>query len=144
MSLIAYFDFRPDMPLSCDHCGWTGKAGETLLDWTSEVAPVLDRECPQCLTLLLVLRFLPRGGRIAAVVASGLVVCAVALARVVLGVHFVSDVLAGITLGITWVAVTTWAYVAWRRETDQPVEGPAEVGTAEQPPSPSPAETDSI
>lgn len=95
-----------------------------------------------CLLLLLVLRFLPRCGRIAAVVAAGLVVCAVALARVVLGVHFVSDVLAGITLGITWVAVTTWAYVAWRRETDQPVERPAEVGTAEQPPSPSPAEND--
>ena len=40
------------------------------------------------------------------------------------------------TLGIAWVAVTTWAYVAWRRETGQPVEGPAEVGTAEQPAAP--------
>jgi membrane-associated phospholipid phosphatase len=88
-----------------------------------------------CLLLLLVLRFLPRRGRIAAVVLAGLVVGAVSLARVVLGVHFVSDVLAGITLGITWVAVTTWAYVAWRRETDQPVDGPAEVTSAEQPPA---------
>jgi membrane-associated phospholipid phosphatase len=82
-----------------------------------------------CLLLLITLRFLPRGGRIAAV----LIVGTVALARVVLGVHFVSDVLAGITLGIGWVAVTTWAYVAWRRETGQPVERPAEVGTPEQP-----------
>ena len=49
-----------------------------------------------------------------------------------LGVHFVSDVLAGITLGIAWVAVTTWAYVAWRRETAQPVARAADVGTAEQ------------
>jgi hypothetical protein len=57
MSILEYFDFRHDMPLSCDHCGWTGPAGETLLDWTFEVAPVLDRECPQCLTILLVLRF---------------------------------------------------------------------------------------
>jgi membrane-associated phospholipid phosphatase len=64
-----------------------------------------------------------------------LVVGTVSLARVMLGVHFVSDVLAGITLGITWVAVTTWAYVAWRRETDQPVDGPAEVTSAEQPPA---------
>jgi len=56
----------------------------------------------------------------------------VGLARVVLGVHFVSDVLAGIMLGMAWVAVTTWAYVAWRRETGQPVERPAEVGSAEQ------------
>jgi membrane-associated phospholipid phosphatase len=62
-----------------------------------------------------------------------LIVGTVALARVVLGVHFVSDVLAGITLGIGWVAVTTSAYVAWRRETGQPVERPVEVGSREQP-----------
>ena len=70
-----------------------------------------------------------RRGRVAAIIAAVLIVGAVALARVVLGVHFVSDVLAGITLGIGWVAVTTSAYVAWRRETGQPVERPAEVGT---------------
>jgi len=40
---------------------------------------------------------------------------------------------AGIALGIGWVAVTTWAYVAWRRESGQPVQKPAAVGTAEQP-----------
>jgi undecaprenyl-diphosphatase len=76
-----------------------------------------------CLLLLITLRFLSRGGRVAAVIAAALIVGTVALARVVLGVHFVSDVLAGITLGIAWVAVTTWAYVAWRRETGQPVRG---------------------
>ena len=86
-----------------------------------------------CLLLLITLRFLSRRGRVAAVIAAALVVAAVALARVVLGVHFVSDVLAGITLGIGWVAVTTWAYIAWRRETGQPVGRPAEVGTTEQP-----------
>jgi membrane-associated phospholipid phosphatase len=86
-----------------------------------------------CLLLLITLRFLPRGGRVAAVIAAAVIVAAVALSRVVLGVHFVSDVLAGIALGIGWVAVTTWAYVAWRRETGQPVQKPAEVGTAEQP-----------
>ena len=86
-----------------------------------------------CLLLLIALRFLPRGGRVAAVIAAGLIVGAVGFARVVLGVHFVSDVLAGITLGIGWVAVTTWAYVAWRRETGQPVERPADVGTTERP-----------
>ena len=89
-----------------------------------------------CLLLLIGLRFLRRGGRIAAVIVAALIVGTVSLARVVLGVHFVSDVLAGIALGIAWVAVTTWAYVAWRRETGQPVEGPAEVGTAEQPAAP--------
>ena len=85
-----------------------------------------------CLLLLITLRFLPRGGRIAAVTAAALIVGAVALARVVLGVHFVTDVLGGITLGIGWVAVTTWAYIAWRRETGQPVERPADIGTHEQ------------
>jgi membrane-associated phospholipid phosphatase len=86
-----------------------------------------------CLFLLLGLRFLSRRGRIAAVVAAVLIVGVVALARVLLGVHFVSDVLAGVTLGIAWVAVTTWAYVVWRRETGQPVERTAEVGSTEQP-----------
>jgi membrane-associated phospholipid phosphatase len=89
-----------------------------------------------CLLLLIALRFLPRGGRIAAVIAAGLIVGSVGLARVVLGVHFLSDVLAGITLGIGWVAVTTWAYVAWRRETGQPVERPGDVGTPEHPVAP--------
>jgi undecaprenyl-diphosphatase len=84
-----------------------------------------------CVLLLLTLRFLSRRGRIAAVVVAGVIVCAVALARVVLGVHFVSDVVAGIMLGMAWVAATTWAYVAWRRETGQPVERPSEIGTAE-------------
>lgn len=86
-----------------------------------------------CVLLLLTLRFLSRRGRIAAVVVACVVVCAVALARVVLGVHFLSDVLAGVMLGVAWVAATTWAYVAWRRETGQPVERPADVGTAEHP-----------
>jgi membrane-associated phospholipid phosphatase len=86
-----------------------------------------------CLLLLITLRFLPRGGRVAAVVAAVLIVGAVALARVALGVHFVSDVLGGVTLGMGWVALTTWAYLAWRRETGQPVEGPVAVGTREQP-----------
>jgi len=86
-----------------------------------------------CLLLLIILRFLPRAGRVAAVIAAVSIVGTVALARVVLGVHFVSDVLGGITLGIGWVALTTWAYVAWRRETGQPVERPAEVGTPERP-----------
>ena len=86
-----------------------------------------------CLFLLLGLRLLPRRWRIAAVVAAAAVVGVVALARVVLGVHFVSDVVAGVMLGIAWVSVTTWAYVAWRRETGQPVERPAEVGSTEAP-----------
>jgi undecaprenyl-diphosphatase len=69
---------------------------------------------------------------VAAVVVAVLIIASVAFARVVLGVHFVSDVLGGVAMGICWVAVTTWAYVAWRRETGRPVAGPAAVGTPEE------------
>jgi len=43
-------------------------------------------------------------------------VLAIGFARVGLGVHFVSDVLAGYVLGLAWVAAMTAAFRAWRRE----------------------------
>ena len=86
-----------------------------------------------CVFLLLGLRFLSHRGRIAALAAAVLIVGTVAVARVVLGVHYVSDVMAGVMLGVVWVAVTTWAYAAWRRETGQPIGRPAEVGVSEHP-----------
>jgi hypothetical protein len=52
-----YFEFRDDMQVSCRHCGWAGPAGETILEMSSEVAPVLDRECPNCLHIVLVVPF---------------------------------------------------------------------------------------
>jgi Membrane-associated phospholipid phosphatase len=42
-------------------------------------------------------------------------VAAVALSRVYLGVHWISDVLAGITAGTVWVTTTTVAYETMRR-----------------------------
>lgn len=42
-------------------------------------------------------------------------VAAVALSRVYLGVHWVSDVLAGVTVGTVWVTTTTVAYETLRR-----------------------------
>jgi undecaprenyl-diphosphatase len=42
-------------------------------------------------------------------------VVAVALSRVYLGVHWVSDVLAGVTAGTVWVTTTTVAYETMRR-----------------------------
>src|SRR5947199_6861654 len=42
-------------------------------------------------------------------------VAAVALSRVYLGVHWISDVLAGVTVGTVWVTTTTVAYETLRR-----------------------------
>jgi len=43
-------------------------------------------------------------------------VLAIGFARVFLGVHFVSDVLAGYVLGAAWVVAMTAAFRAWQRE----------------------------
>jgi membrane-associated phospholipid phosphatase len=48
-------------------------------------------------------------------VATVLVV-AIGLSRIALGVHFLSDVLAGWLLGLAWISVTAYAFRVWRRE----------------------------
>ena len=47
-------------------------------------------------------------------------VVAIDLARVALGVHYVSDVLAGDVLGAAWVAAMTALFSAWRQESGRP------------------------
>jgi undecaprenyl-diphosphatase len=88
------------------------------------------------LLLLVAMRYLARAGQIAASAAAVTVVLITALSRIGLGVHFVSDVAAGIVLGLAWLAVTTAAYLAWRRETGQPVATPKDVGAEERQPEP--------
>jgi membrane-associated phospholipid phosphatase len=82
-----------------------------------------------CGVLLLVL--LPvvrsRPARRLCWLAAVLIVLTVGLARVGLGVHYLSDVLAGWVLGLGWLAATTAAFQAWRRETGaRPVRPAAE------------------
>jgi undecaprenyl-diphosphatase len=48
-------------------------------------------------------------------VAAGVVVV-VGASRVVLGVHYVSDVVGGWLLGLAWLAATASAFRAWQRE----------------------------
>jgi undecaprenyl-diphosphatase len=55
-----------------------------------------------------------------AVTAAVLVVLGIGLSRVALSVHYVSDVLAGYTLGAAWVLVMTAVFRAWRRERGEP------------------------
>lgn len=54
------------------------------------------------------------------------VIAAVALSRVYLGVHWISDVLGGVTAGTVWVASTTVAYETLRRIRRARAYGPSE------------------
>jgi undecaprenyl-diphosphatase len=77
---------------------------------------------------VLLLVFLPalRGAwRIIALVAAAAIVLAIGFARVALGVHYVSDVVAGWVLGAAWVAAMTAAFSAWRRDLGRPAVDPA-------------------
>ena len=79
--------------------------------------------------LVLLLVFLPllRGAwRWVAVGVAVAYVLAIGFARVTLGVHYVSDVLAGYVLGAAWVAAMIAAFNAWRRERGRPAADPAQ------------------
>jgi undecaprenyl-diphosphatase len=68
---------------------------------------------------VLLLVFLPvlHGGlRRLAIAVALLMVLGIGLSRVALGVHYVSDVLAGYVLGAAWVAAMIASFNVWRRE----------------------------
>ncbi|WP_104524441.1 phosphatase PAP2 family protein [Blastococcus atacamensis] len=67
--------------------------------------------------VLLTLPAVPRRRRPWLVVGAALLVLAVGFSRIALGVHFVSDVLAGYALGAAWLAVMTAAFRGWQHET---------------------------
>src|SRR5215210_69942 len=96
-----------------------------------------------CVLAMLALPSLGRAGRVAAVAAGVVWVAAIGFARVSLGVHFVSDVLAGAVLGAAWVVAMTAAFRAWRREgREAPVSGGggrSEAGCSPPTGAPSPA-----
>jgi membrane-associated phospholipid phosphatase len=75
--------------------------------------------------LLVFLPLLHGAWRWVAVGAAVVFVLAIGFARVTLGVHYVSDVLAGYALGAAWVAAMIAAFSAWRRERGRPAADPA-------------------
>ena len=80
-------------------------------------------------TSVLLLVFLPylRGAwRVVAIAGAVAYVLAIGFARVALGVHYVSDVLAGYALGAAWVAAMVAAFNIWRQERGHPPADPAE------------------
>lgn len=70
--------------------------------------------------LLALLPLVPRPRRRYAVAATAALVLAVAASRVLLGVHYLSDVLAGLVLGLAWLAASVAAFRAWRTESGAP------------------------
>ena len=70
--------------------------------------------------LLLVTPLLRRRWRAVAIAVAILIPPVVAFARVGLGVHYLSDVVAGELLGLGWVVLTAAAFQAWRRDVGLP------------------------
>jgi undecaprenyl-diphosphatase len=71
---------------------------------------------------------------------AALIVALIGLSRIALGVHFVSDVLAGWMLGAAWISVTAYAFRVWRREAGLPTPSPAEGLEPEADIAPAPSE----
>ena len=69
--------------------------------------------------LLPLVRPTARRRLVGAAVAIALLVAA---SRVLLGVHYLSDVTAGLLLGFGWTAACTRVFALWRREEGRPVE----------------------
>jgi undecaprenyl-diphosphatase len=80
--------------------------------------------------LLVLLPMVPRSLRALCWGAAVLSVLGVGFTRVALGVHWFSDVLGGWLLGLTVVALTAWAFEAWRADTGRP---PVDVGEGLEP-----------
>jgi undecaprenyl-diphosphatase len=71
----------------------------------------------------LLLVFLPvvqRRWRPYAIAFIAFLIVAIGATRVALGVHYVSDVIAGWLLGAAWLGVTAYAFRVWRREVGRP------------------------
>lgn len=71
------------------------------------------------LTLVFLAAVSPRRRKLFIAVPAVLV-AAIGFTRIALGVHYLSDVLAGWLLGAAWLSVTAYAFRVWRREAGQP------------------------
>ncbi len=71
--------------------------------------------------LLVLLPAVPARWRRGVTVVGICVIVLVGLTRIALGVHFVSDVVAGWLLGAVWVALTATAFRGWRRAEGRPL-----------------------
>ena len=72
------------------------------------------------LLVLVAAPLLPRWWRPVAWAVAVLAVLAVCFARVGLGVHYLSDVTAGVVIGVAWLAATSAVFEWWRRDVGLP------------------------
>ena len=79
----------------------------------------------------ILLAFLPAirpAWRTAARVVVGVVVFSIGVSRLMLGVHYLSDVIGAWAMGVAWLGVTAYAFEVARRESGRPVTQPLAEG----------------
>ena len=77
---------------------------------------------------LALLPALSRGRRRVALAVTIALVLAIGCSRLLLGVHFLSDVVGGYVLGVAWLAASTAAFEVWRTERGEPAAEPLTEG----------------
>lgn len=65
--------------------------------------------------LVISLPALRRSGKWVAATATCALVAAIAVSRVALGLHYISDVVGAVLLGLAWLLASTSAFHTWRR-----------------------------
>jgi undecaprenyl-diphosphatase len=80
--------------------------------------------------LLVFLPAFPRRRRWIPITIAAVVVGLVGLTRVMLGVHFVSDVIGAWCVGVAWLGLTVFAFELFRRQAGHPVPQPLTEGIA--------------
>ncbi len=81
----------------------------------------------------LLLVFLPAAKgrwRVYFISVVSVLVALIGISRILLGVHFISDVIAGWAIGVAWLGVTAVAFQLARQAAGQPVTSPATEGLA--------------
>lgn len=92
--------------------------------------------------VLIFLPLVPRGRRRWLYVGAALVVALIAFSRIALGVHYLSDVVGAVIIGMAWLLAMTAAFSAWRREEHKPPVRGAEGLEPEQRPRLRPGNAD--
>ena len=103
---VAFGHVRPDLPFPYSLLGRDGLPSGHALDATVCYGAVLIALWPQ----------LSRTRKLVATSATAVLVAGVSYSRVVLLNHYLSDVLAGITLGLTWLLLVAAAFSLPRRD----------------------------